>query len=59
MSFMQVIDKFDEVSKHPCVSNEIKEYADAMKKIFIGIEKANVGFEKLFEVVLGKETKLN
>lgn len=57
-SFMSVINTFDECSKKD-LPQEYKEYCEAMKKIFIGIEQTNIALNKSFNSILGNEEILN
>jgi len=57
-SFMSVINTFDECSKKD-LPQEYKEYCEAMKKIFIGIEQANIALNKSFNNTFGNEEILN
>jgi len=57
-SFMEVINTLDECSKKD-LPQEYKQYCEAMKKIFMGIEQINIELNKNFNNILGNRNILN
>ena len=58
VSFMKVIDNFDKCLKGD-ISEEAREYCEAMKKIFMSIEQTNINFQKVFKEMLGEKEITN
>lgn len=57
-SFMEVINTFDECLKKD-IPQEYKQYCEAMKKIFIGIEQTNIELNKSLNSFIGNKNIIN
>jgi hypothetical protein len=57
-SFMEVIDTFDKLLKKD-LSEEIRAYCEAMKKIFIGVEQINANINRITRKINNEKEIIN
>lgn len=58
-SFMQVIDDFDNLSKDSSITEEIRQYAESMKNLFIKTEETNVVFAESIRKINKEDNIVN